>query len=401
MQQRALSSRVAVLACLSFVGCAVSTAEPDDGSLEPRTGQVRQAVTLSCASQSSLKRFVTCIHNAMPPRDSNDYVFPSATAIADYGNVVAQMLAGQCSSIVLPASLDPYYRVTQYVDASMSNRTYCVLWEDTDANGDGNVDRGWGTFVYYANAKNEVHHTAAHPLADTDTDYQALDVFQLAESRALSIAGAHRNANAALSSCQGDLGYYVADGAHNVETFFEGQLRVKAHQESLGRPYYNIQWHGMAADSCPQHAYITKGGAYPLSPSDKAYQLAIDIRNRQGWNIGWPGDGGSSCDLDGDTNTFARYVNGAAASQVCSTQPPTATGGFIHIEQDLYNADGEGIRVGSKWAASIAAVFGTGTPPPPSDCIASGAGKPCKATTNCCSGVGNCTGGTPKNRTCR
>jgi lysophospholipase L1-like esterase len=33
-------------------------------------------------------------------------------------------------------------------------------------------------------------------------------------------------------------------------------------------------------------------------------------------------------------------------------------------------------------------------------CIADGDGQPCTATTNCCSGVGNCTGGKPANRVC-
>lgn len=36
----------------------------------------------------------------------------------------------------------------------------------------------------------------------------------------------------------------------------------------------------------------------------------------------------------------------------------------------------------------------------PPACIPSGQGKPCTATTNCCSGVGACTGGKPSTRTC-
>ncbi|HXR44957.1 MAG TPA: hypothetical protein VN759_09135, partial [Pseudolysinimonas sp.] len=37
----------------------------------------------------------------------------------------------------------------------------------------------------------------------------------------------------------------------------------------------------------------------------------------------------------------------------------------------------------------------------PAACIAPGAGLGCTATTSCCSGVGNCTGGSPSQRTCR
>jgi len=33
-------------------------------------------------------------------------------------------------------------------------------------------------------------------------------------------------------------------------------------------------------------------------------------------------------------------------------------------------------------------------------CVPDGQGQPCTASTDCCSGVGNCTGGKPSNRVC-
>src|SRR5689334_2895639 len=102
MPRNSTSSRAIVVFSLLAAGCAVSsTTELDDRS-ESNTGRIQQAATLSCASQTSLKKFFSCIHGAIIPRDTNDYVVPSATAIADYGNVVSQMMAGQCTGIVLP-----------------------------------------------------------------------------------------------------------------------------------------------------------------------------------------------------------------------------------------------------------------------------------------------------------
>lgn len=44
----------------------------------------------------------------------------------------------------------------------------------------------------------------------------------------------------------------------------------------------------------------------------------------------------------------------------------------------------------------------TSVPPTPTPvgCVADGAGAPCTSSTNCCSGVGNCTGGKPSDRVC-
>jgi hypothetical protein len=38
--------------------------------------------------------------------------------------------------------------------------------------------------------------------------------------------------------------------------------------------------------------------------------------------------------------------------------------------------------------------------PTPGSCVAEGEGAPCTSSTNCCSGVGNCTGGRPADRVC-
>jgi lysophospholipase L1-like esterase len=54
-------------------------------------------------------------------------------------------------------------------------------------------------------------------------------------------------------------------------------------------------------------------------------------------------------------------------------------------------------------ATAIATATATVTPaatPTPTTCVADGQGAPCTSSTNCCSGVGNCTGGKPANRVC-
>lgn len=54
-------------------------------------------------------------------------------------------------------------------------------------------------------------------------------------------------------------------------------------------------------------------------------------------------------------------------------------------------------------ATATPAATATGAPtatPTPGSCVADGQGAPCTSSTNCCSGVGNCTGGKPSNRVC-
>ena len=112
-----------------------------------------QAATLSCPSASTLESLVQCISLQMPQDSSNGYHAPSATQRSDFQAVYEQMLRGNCS-VALPASLSANMLLRQFNDTG-NGRSYCVLMEVTDADNDGYVDMGWGTFITYAGATRE------------------------------------------------------------------------------------------------------------------------------------------------------------------------------------------------------------------------------------------------------
>ncbi|MSO49350.1 MAG: hypothetical protein EXQ49_05525 [Acidobacteria bacterium] len=91
--------------------------------------------------------------------------------------------------------------------------------EVADANNNGYVDRGWGTFITYNGATRELSHQAPHPISDSTTESQAIGVFKGTDSRSYLMAGAHRLANAASSTCQASYGQ--ADAAHNTANMFK------------------------------------------------------------------------------------------------------------------------------------------------------------------------------------
>ena len=69
-----------------------------------------------CANQDTLENLVACIVAKMPRRDTQGYTVPPANSLADFKQVAAQMLAGKCDDIALPASLAKIYSVANFKD---------------------------------------------------------------------------------------------------------------------------------------------------------------------------------------------------------------------------------------------------------------------------------------------
>jgi hypothetical protein len=138
----------------------------------------------------SLDALATCIRNQMPASGSNGYIAPTAAQQTDWRTVIREMLEGSCSA-TLPTSLIGIMQRRTFTD-SANGRSYCLLMEVFDANNNGRVDRGWGTFIVYNAAAREVSHHAPHPISDSTTENQAIGVFRDTDSRSYLMAGAHR-----------------------------------------------------------------------------------------------------------------------------------------------------------------------------------------------------------------
>ncbi len=203
-----MSKRIILTASLAllFAFNAVKT-----GSTKPTA-----FANLACSSSTTLEALATCIRNQMPQSGSNSYVAPTAAQQNDWRTVVTEMLQGTCTA-TLPASLTGVMQRGTFTDSG-NGRSYCVLMEIQDANNNGFVDRGWGTFVVYNAATRELSHQAPHPISDSTTEIQAVTIFKETDSRSYLMSGAHRSANSASSSCQGSYG--SADAAHNTNNMF-------------------------------------------------------------------------------------------------------------------------------------------------------------------------------------
>ena len=109
------------------------------------------------------------------------------------------MLQGACDFAV-PGSLFDIAQAMTVTDTS-NGRNYCVLMEVQDQNANAFVDRGFGTFITFNGATRQLSHQAVHPIADSTTELQAVTIFKATDSRSFLMAGAHRDANAAPSTC--------------------------------------------------------------------------------------------------------------------------------------------------------------------------------------------------------
>ena len=305
-----------------------------------------RAADLTCPSATTLETLAVCIRSQMPARDSNAFEAPTVTEQTDWRVAVGRMMSGQCN-FELPASLAGAAAMRTFSD-SENGRSYCLLMEIADANGNGVVDRGWGTFIVDNGAVRELSHQAPHPIADSTTEVQAIGVFKSTGSRSYLLAGAHRNANGGSSSCQDQ--YAPADAAHNTENMFHAtNLELVAHYGASA--WTAIQWHGMAADTCPSvEVYLSHGRAVVPLPDDRITALRSNLlRYHADWKIDAPGTG--ACSLNATENTQGRLLNGVDASNVCRTAAGTYSGRFIHIEQD------PGFRSASDWTWAVIDTF--------------------------------------------
>jgi hypothetical protein len=301
---------------------------------------------LTCPSSTGLDSLATCIAAQMPERGSNGYVVPTAAQRADWRAVVNQMLQGSCDFAV-PSSLNNIMRVRTFTDAG-NGRSYCLLMEVRDRNRNGRVDFGWGTFLVYNAATRQLSHQAVHPVADSNTEIQAAIAFRDTDSRSFLMAGAHRDANTAASMCLTN--FPESDASHNSNTM------VQATNEQLlayygATPWFAIQWHGMAASTCPNtDVYPTHGRDAAPAATDRIAVLRDTLKSVQpAWDVDLPGSG--SCSLNATENMQGRLLNGVPAQNVCSVAASSVTQKFIHVEQD------PNFRNAADWTGAIAKTF--------------------------------------------
>lgn len=305
-----------------------------------------------CEAPQSLEALVSCVKAAMPGESSEGFVIPDEAVLEAWQTTIQRMLDRECDMGILPAELVGIYSVNSINGAE--GRSYCALYESLDANEDGFVDRGWGTFIVNNAAKRNLDIAIPHPLNEANTPEQGIAIFEDSEAGTFTMAGAHRRANAAQSTCQQN--HQVADVAHNVDNFFHQTLHVLiAHYEGLEQDFTTMQFHGMAETTCPGvDVYLTNGfSSFVQGASESITSLKVSLgAAHPSWVVTVPGDT-PSCGLSGTTNVQGRLANSVDADMVCSmpADENQIAGQFIHVEQKRAS------RTGSDWFASINEVF--------------------------------------------
>jgi hypothetical protein len=212
--------------------------------------QVTLPALSTCPEATTLDALATCVRDQMPDPnkpDTNLYVPPTATERADFAAVVTQMMNGACN-FALPASLAANYQIRTFTD-SLTAKSYCLLMEVLDADLDGVVDKGWGTFIVNNNAtRPNLNQSAPHPIFVSTTENQAINIFQDTDSRSYLMCGAHRHTNGETDgTCEEDYGQ--ADCAHQIDGMFHAAV-VALNQYYASNPWTHIQWHGKGSKTC-------------------------------------------------------------------------------------------------------------------------------------------------------
>ncbi len=290
------------------------------------------APTAMCSTQSSLETLIACVLAKMPRRDTQGYVAPPASLVNDFKLVAAQMLAGKCDDIALPASMTKIYSVATFTD-KQNNASYCIALETLDENANGTIDRAWGTFIVNPKATRELSIQAPHPLADLATEAQAIAVFKGVNARSYALAGSHRDANKERTTCQPSTGEGEADAAHNVKDIFFAATEA-LNDFYKDKDWTAIQFHGMGTTSCAGvDAFLSYGVQVAPKPTDKIVTLRDNFVKLQPKMVATVFGENPPCNLYATTNVQGRLLNNVPSAQVCELPAASYTGKFIHIEQ--------------------------------------------------------------------
>jgi hypothetical protein len=256
------------------------------------------------ALQGNLNNQISRLEENAPRAESQDFYQPEPVALADFRNLIEELLAGRLQVAAEIANLYDY-QLIRYTDHSGQYTEVYLLRESRP------FRRGWGLYVFRLEACRQdvapILVEAPHVLADEDTPQIALDTFRVLHACALLVGGAHRNANQDGS----------ADVAHNPRTVFQA-----IHEALLsygGQTSIVLQIHGFAADRHPGYPAVVLGGSPPGDPN--LAMLLADLSQAlvdQGITAGLC-DGANWTALCGETNAQAADLT---------------TGLFIHLELD-------------------------------------------------------------------
>lgn len=272
--------------------------------------------------------FISYEENLMPDEDSEAFVVPDSISLKRWKRMMDLFVAGSYSSA--EDSLSTHfssYEMVLLTDTSFVDAQYYLIREPNP------VTRGWGLYVSNPNYQRDLIVAVPHPLHDSFTPQQGVNMFRYMGGRILAMAGTHRCANDEASFSDGTTKvcsdtntsekYKVSDMAHYDSTAFQ---IVHESIKELSTNVYAINLHGHANSSC-EDVFLSSGRSDDPQTSLQSVRDSLIALNV---DAAMTGDG-SSCTLAGTTNVQGRFINGS--TNPADDQPVSNTGFFFHVEQ--------------------------------------------------------------------
>tara|TARA_R110002050_G_scaffold12401_11_gene40860 strand:- start:66461 stop:69268 length:2808 start_codon:yes stop_codon:yes gene_type:complete len=304
--------------------------------------------------------FINYEQNLMPIEDSEAFVVPDSLQLKQWKRMMTHFLSESYSEAEDSLSSNfTNYEMVLLTDTSFVNRTYYLIREKTP------LVYGWGLFVSDPDYQRDAIVAVPHPLFDSYTPQEGVNLFQYLGARVLTMAGTHRCANdeeafsdgttSVCSESKTSEKFKVSDMAHYDSSAF--QIAHEAIKE-LSTNVYAISVHGHADSDC-EDVFLSNGRS---DDPQASLQTLRDNLIAKGVDAAMTGDG-SSCTLAGTTNVQGRYLNGS--NNPADDQPISNTGYFFHMEQgqDIRRSFDGHKKVIDAFADLIPRVFSTFTIP--------------------------------------
>ncbi len=283
------------------------------------------------------------------------YVEPTAEQMNIWERALNAMFAGNYGNAhSIADSID--YKVVSFMD-TVPNPDKQYYFLEKKASG----SNYWGTVVLNPNPlRQKLFIQSPHPKYDFNTGKQGIHVFKQAGARGFYISGTHRCNSLTASECAGtttvcsdvDEAFRKSDQPHNLVSALQRSTEVFDEQIS---GLIVIQLHGFTKGTGDPFVIMSNGTRNTPS-SDWITELMNNLEVQDTSltyelmhvNTSWT-------KLAGLTNVQGRYLNNSGSP--CSSSASTASGRFLHLEQEKTKLR-DNITGWDKMANAIIATFG-------------------------------------------
>jgi hypothetical protein len=274
------------------------------------------------------------IAELLPGAGSQGMVLPDDGELAAWEQVLTAVADGslqEACDLIRVHGLP--YQLVQFTDLPFHDDKVLLLREREP------LAAGWGTYVFRPNARRDLVIEVPHPLEDSYTRGEGITFFRELGAKALLVAGAHRCADDAYSTCGGTTitcgqvePYRVSDVAHSVRTPFHAAHRVWA--DCRGATIV-LQLHGNDLGACPD-LFVSNGTRRPgdlaravtRNAARRCAPLTVDLADGSPANeCGFVGNGAQAA--------YTLACSGDAEGDACP-DAPTRTDGpdrYLSLEQ--------------------------------------------------------------------